>query len=282
MFRFPMIREQRQQHWDFVMFKRLSYSMMRCYLDCPHNFEMRYVKHVPVTLSGRTVAGRVYHHGVEFALKRKKEEKPVTPEEVKDIMRDRWEKEVKGVVAPPVSFYESDCEEVVMMEKKLEWGDDKPGEVKDAVLKLAGIYVEKFVPTIYPHAVEERFTAIVNGVPFVAYPDLVVAGPGVIDHKFATRRANQDYIDKDLQFTTYAAVLGKPIWAAWHQALDLKRPEIFQILTERKQDDIEWLGRVAADVWQGICAGYFPRNPLGWKCNGRCEYHIECRVLMED
>jgi len=255
--------------------KRLSYSMLRAWLDCPRYFEFRYVRKLPAVLDGRLLAGRVYHHGVAYALRRKKQGELVTPDEVKDIMSDRWQYELGERV-----YYEH-LEEPEVEARQINWGSDDPGKLKDTVLKLATLYLRIMVPKLQPVAVEERLEGVIGGVPFVGYPDLVLQGPGVVDHKLATRRTNQEAADKDLQFSAYAALIGRPIWAAFHQALDQKKPDINVVLTERRQGDIDWFAHLVVGVWKGIIAGVFPPNPMCWRCGSKCPYEIECRVLME-
>lgn len=222
------------------------------------------------------LAGRVYDHGVSYALKRRQAGEFVPVDEVKDLMSDRWQYELGESV-----YYEK-LDEPQVEAKKVEWGEDDPGKLKDAVLKLGALYIKTELPKLQPVAVQERLEGVLSGVPFVGYPDLVVSGPGVIDHKFATRRASQEMANKDMQFSAYAALLGKPVWAAWHQALDQKKLKINVVTTERRQGDIDWFERLVAEVWQGIQGGIFPPNPLCWRCGARCPYELECRVLMED
>jgi len=193
-------------------------------------------------------------------------------------MSDRWEYELGEQV-----YYEH-REEPEVEAKQINWGDDDPGRLKDVVLKLGALYIKKMLPKLQPVAVEERIEGVLGGVPFVGYPDLIVEpGPGVIDHKLATRRMNPEVAHRDMQFSAYAALLGKPIWAAFHQALDQKKLDINVVLTERRQGDIDWFERLVAEVWRGIQAGIFPPNPLCWRCSeGKCSYWLECKILMEE
>lgn len=256
--------------------KYLSYSKIRCYLECPRLFEYRYLKKLPAILNGRMLAGRVYHHGVEYALKRKMAGWLTPPDEVKDIMSDNWEAELGERIV-----YESEDEPKVEA-RRVDWEDDEPGKLKNTVLKLGGLYVKTMVPTLEPVAVEEKLSAVLAGIPFIGYPDMILPGPGVVDHKLATRRVSQEAADKDLQFSAYATLLGKPIWAAWHQALDQSKLDINVVSTARDQGDIDWFIHLAEKVYQGMLSGIYPPNPLTWQCGERCSYHLECRVLMEE
>lgn len=258
-------------------FSRLSYSAIRSWLECARSFEYRYIKKTPAILKGRLVGGRVYHKGIAYALKRKMAGALATAEEVKDIISDRWDAELSERVV-----YD-ELDEPKVEARQVEWGEDKPSELKDTVMKLAGIYLAKILPKLEPIAVEQRLEGEIDGIPFVGYPDaLITPGNGIIDHKFAKRRMSQSDADKDIQLSSYAALLQKPIYGAFHQALDQKTLDINIVLTERGQSDIDWFTKLAVTVWQCIQSGLFPPNPLGWKCSeATCDYYVECKILME-
>jgi hypothetical protein len=265
--------------------RRLSYSMVKAYLDCGHFFYYRYVRKFPAVLEGKLIAGRVYHHGVAYGLKRRKAGECASVEEVHDVMSDRWESETREKV-----YYEH-VEEPQIEARRINWGEDNPGKLKDTVLKLGALYIKTMVPKLQPIAVEERIEGIIGGVPFVGYPDLIVgqsldtAGVGIIDHKLVTKQGRnyQEFINKDMQFSAYAALIRKPIWAAWHQApaWQVKKPSIKVITTERNRGDIDFFACIVSAAWKGINSGVFIANPLSWRCGERCSYYLECRVLME-
>jgi hypothetical protein len=256
--------------------KYLSYSKVRCYLECPRLFEYRYLKQMPAVLNGRMLAGRAYHHGVEYALKRKKEGWLTAEDEVKDIINDRWEAEMGE------RLISDEKDDVRVEAREVDWANDDPGKLKDTVVKLGALYVKKTLPEMEPVAVEKKLTAEIAGLSFLGYADVILPGPGVVDHKFAQRKTNQEAADKDLQFSAYAALLGKPIWAAFHQALDQAKLDIHVVNTTRNKGDIEWFTHLVARVYPGMISGVYPPNPLTWQCGKRCSYYLECRVLMED
>jgi hypothetical protein len=227
------------------------------------------------------IAGRVYDHGVSYALKRRLAGEFVPPDEVEDVMSDRWQYELRE----PADYEHPDDFRVEA--KQVNWGEDKPGKLKDTVLKLGALYVKVMLPRLQPLAVQERLEGVIGGVPFVGYPDLIVgrslhdSGIGIIDHKFTTRRANQEMINKDMQFSAYAALLGRSVWAFWHQALDQEKLDINVVTTERRHGDIDWFAHLVGELWRGIMSGIFPPNPLCWRCGTKCAYELECRILME-
>ena len=256
---------------------RLSYSQVRQYLECPRLYEWHYIRKKPVVVDGRLIAGGVYHHGLEYALKRKMQHELIRADEIKDVMSDRWDTEVRCDVI------EDDRGSGALEVKEVNWKDDKPGELKAVVLSLGKLYLETMVPTMEPVAVEKKLEGMIGGIPFLGYADVVLPGPGVIDHKFTTRRMDQGTANKDMQITTYACLLDRPIWGGFHQALDQKKQDINVVLTQRGRGDMEWFSRLVEKVAKGIQTGIFPPNPLTWKCaEDNCAYWIECRVLMEE
>lgn len=252
----------------------LSYSAIRLFLDCPRAFMYRYLRRYPTTLNGRMLAGRVYHHGVEFALKLKMAGMVCPVEQVKDVVANNWDAQLSEKVA-----YEG-LEEPRVEAAKVDWGDEKPGEIKDAIIDLAGIYVRDTLPTLQPVAVEKRLEKMILGVPFVGYPDVILAGNGVADNKLRTKRMSQEEADRDIQVTSYAALLEKPIWFAFHQALDQKERKVEALLTQRDLSDVEWFETLVMEVWGSIQTGIFPPNPLTWRCPG-CSYSMECKFIRD-
>ena len=216
------------------------------------------------------VAGTVYHHGVEYALKQKMAKELAIVEEVRDIMCDRWAVEVGADVIEGAEV------------KSLDWGEDNPEDLKSKILTLAEVYIKTVLPDMNPVAVEKKLDGDIGGVPFLGYVDAILPGPGVVDHKFAKRRMDQGSANKDMQITTYACLLKQPVWGAFHQALDQKKPVINIVLTQRGLADMEWYTVLVQKVWAAIQTGIFPPNPLTWKCGPNCEYEMACRVLMED
>jgi CRISPR/Cas system-associated exonuclease Cas4 (RecB family) len=257
--------------------KRLSYTMIRTYLECPRAFDYHYIQGLPVVLTGRLVMGKTYHAGVAHALRGKMAGVVTAPDEIGDVIADAWEAELASRVIDEQGGPKIEA-------KSVDWQGEDPGKMKDLVIRLAVLYARRWVPKIEPVAVEVKLQGIIGGVPFVGYPDIQAKEQGklgVIDHKLRSRAMGQADVDKDIQLTSYAALLQQPIWAAFHQALTTKRPRIIPLLTQRSQSDIEWFERLVTEVWRAIQTGIFPPNPLTWKCNRDCWYNIECRVLHE-
>jgi hypothetical protein len=255
------------------MIEHLSYSSLSVFLRCPKSFYFRYLEKKPEALKGRVLCGRTYHHTLAVAeLRRQLFNEQITPNEVGDIFSSHWEKECQNKLV-----YDELGDEKVEA-TVLDFEDDDPGELKDSGIKLAQLYIEKVLPTLDIVAIEKRMTANVDGVPFVGYADLILKSDIVIDHKFAQRKMPQGDADKDIQISSYALLLNKPITGQFHQALDTKEKSINIVETKRDRSDIDWLKQIIVGVWEQINSGLFYCNPLGWWCGeNSCSWWLECK-----
>jgi len=256
-----------------MMNLRLSHSQVRTFLECPRIWEWRYLLKKPEIRTSRLLAGSVYHAGIEYALKKKMNNELIFDDEIKTIINNKWDAETSsGVYADD----EGDAVET----RSIEWGEDDPEILRNIVSDLACFYNKTIVPTLEPVAVEKKLEGIVGGVPFLGYADVILKGPGVIDHKLAKRRMDQGTANKDLQISAYACLLKSPIWGAFHQALDQKKQDINIVTTIRTKGDMDWYEMLVEKVAQAMQTGIYPPNPLTWKCGPTCSYELECRILM--
>jgi hypothetical protein len=252
--------------------KSLSYSKIAALLRCPRAFEYRYLLETPAPLKGRMVAGRCYHHALAAAeLKWQLFKEIITAEEVADQLSDRWAAEIDAK-----NLHEETGEEKVAA-TIVDFGGDDPGKLKDAAIRLAQKYVAEVLPTLNIVYIEKRLETDIDGIPFVGYLDLELAGDIVADHKLRQRRMSAEEAERDIQPSSYALLRGGPTSFQFHQALDIKEPKIEIVETARGEADIEWFRQLAIDAWRQIQSGIFPANPLSWTCGPDCEYYMECR-----
>lgn len=250
----------------------LSYSKISSLLRCPRAFEYNYVLKTPAPLRGRMIAGRCYHHALAAAaLKWQLFKELVTPEEVADQLSDRWvmEMDIKA------TYKEAEDEKVAAT--IIDFGEDDPGKLKDAAITLAQLYVATVLPNLDIVYIEKRLVTDIDGVPFVGYLDLELAGDIVADHKLRQKRMSVEEAERDIQASSYALLKGGPISFQFHQALDTEKPAIEVIETARGESDITWFRQLAADAWRQMQSGIFPPNPLSWTCGPNCEYYLNCR-----
>lgn len=255
------------------MVNHLSYSQISALLRCGRAYEFRYLRKMPVPLPIRLLAGRVYHHCISVAASRKQLfGELISDEDIADTFCAQWDREVAGKLV-----YDEMGEEKVEA-TIIDMGDEDPEVLKDSGLKLAQMYVNKVLPTLNIVGIEKRLTTDIDGVPFIGFVDLLLAGDVVVDHKLSRRKNSQDEADKDLQISAYATLLGKPVTGQFHFALDTKEKRIEVVETKRDTNDIEWFRELVKLSSKQIDTGLFLPNPLSWTCSpDGCGYWLDCK-----
>ena len=255
----------------------VSYSQINRWQMCPKSYEYQYIKHLPIVQGGRMIAGSAYHRGVAYALGSKANGFDVTEEEVKEIVYGAWEAAISD------KLVKGEGGEVVVERKSIDWKDDNPEELKQKASAFAIKYCSEMLPNLDPMLVEKRCSRILpSGLLLVGYPDLELKSGEIADHKFVTKRASQNDIDKGMQGTTYAILKGRPLIYSLHQALDQKKPDFDTISTKRSEADINWGIDVIEKTWLLIQTGIFPPNSSSWLCSpDYCSFWHECRIFME-
>lgn len=253
--------------------RSLSYSQISALLRCARAYQYHYLEKIPTALPARMLLGRCYHHMVAVAASRKVLfNEIISPEEIADTFTTQWNREMAGKLV-----YDELGEEKVEA-TIIEFGDDDPEELRKTITTLAQMYVSNVLPKLKIEAIEKRLTGNVDGIPLVGYADLILApGTTIIDHKTGRRKSSQDEADKDIQFSMYALLLGKPITGQFHMALDQKEPKLEIVETKRTKEDIERARELVRDSWSIIQNGAFPRNETWWGCGEGCGYWMTCK-----
>jgi len=111
-------------------------------------------------------------------------------------------------------------------ESEVDWGDDKPGEMKDRGATLVGVYHQQVSPRIQPTAVETKFSVELPGVPVpvIGYVDLTTEQT-VIERKTAGRAEKKVKPDWRVQGSLYQAVTELPV--EWHVSVKSKTPAVY-------------------------------------------------------
>lgn len=250
----------------------LSPSQISALLRCPRAYEYRYLKRIPTALPIKMLAGRCYHLIVASAAIRKQLFNEIMSDgEITDTFLSRW----KGELADKLVYDE-------MGEERLEatiidFGDKDPDALKKNTMELAKIYVKTVLTTLDVVAIEKRLKCDVGGILYVGYPDLVT-GDKVIDHKLRSRKMSENEVANDIQLTSYALLLGGPITAEFHQAIDTKEKKIEIAAKKVEQEEIDWLKELITLAWRQVETGIFLPNPLSWTCSpDGCGYWLDCR-----
>jgi len=239
----------------------VSHSQVNMWLRCPRQWEFRYVKGLKMPPSGALIEGGCYHRALEVNFRQKITSfEDLAIDECLDVYSDEWEKRL-------------------IEEESVDWGNKHPGTYKDEGYSLVTEYIASTAFSVQPISVEEITVSEVAGVTFVCIPDLVDIRKIVIDHKTSARSYNQDDVDKDIQASAEAFVLGRPIVFHNHVAIKSKVPRIQVVKSYRTRADIEWWEDMAAKVVSQMKTGVAPPNPIGWHCSPRfCGFYELCRL----
>ncbi len=238
-------------------------------------YKFRYEDGIKSPPGGAMLRGKAAHKGQEMNYLQKLESREDLPlEAVEDFTSDAFEKEKRGTV----------------------FGDDKPGDVKEAALRAARIYHQEVAPTRQPWWVERQIKIVIPriGIPVMGYIDLVHVGLDPVtretdnhfalsDTKTKVKKPTGDEAKKSMQLPFYAigweaengfpleevgldfAVATKTPYIAERQVL-----EITPFVKER------WIDTVAG-VLKAIEAGAYYPSTDGWHCSPKwCGYWKLC------
>jgi hypothetical protein len=152
----------------------VSASSLGTYLRCPEQYRQRYLLGRKEPPNVKLLWGRADHRALEHNWQQKI-----------DSHEDLPVKEVEEAFA--VSLDEAVDESGG--ESEVQWDETKPGDVKDAGVRLVRCYHEQVSPSVQPVQVERKFELLLPGmgVPIVGYIDLETVGP-IVERKTAARK----------------------------------------------------------------------------------------------
>lgn len=159
------------------------------------------------------------------------------------------------------------------------------GEVKDRAVGLVELFAKQVAPLVQP-ALVEKFVRVPlprHSHDLLGRLDVADTADNIRDLKTASRRKNQDDVDRSDQLTFYyvafAHETGRSAQGVTMDVLvDTKRPAVQQLTSERTDKDKQvFLNRLNA-MMAGVKAGNFPPAPVGvWWCSMRfCGYAGTC------
>lgn len=243
-----------------MILDHVSHSQLEMWQRCPKQWEYRYVHGLKVPPSGALIEGGCYHKALEGNFKQKVvslEDLPL--EQCLELYSDAWENRLSE-------------------EEYVDWGDKDPGYIKDEGIGLVGEYILSVSPAVQPAKVEEVYVSEVGGVKLVVIVDLEDTKKAIIDHKTSGKAYTQDDVDKSLQASAAAFVVGRPIVFYNHVAVKSRMPRIQLIRTYRTQADIDWWADMAVKIVVQMRSGVAPPRPGGWWCSPRfCGFYERCR-----
>ena len=261
---------------DFPSGLYTSVSQMKCWLRCPRQFELKYVRgvapaFVPVNLAfGSAVHEALAGHYQEV----KTTGRPLRRELLLDVFRGAWQRATEGEV--PLEADEDGGDPRQMVDKGVSMLHAfAEHEARNPTKKVAAVEHAFTVPLHDPDSgepLEEALTGVM---------DLVVIEDGrriVVEHKTSSRKYSEDQLAFDIQVTGYkmaarAAGMGE-VGLRYQVITKAKAPQVQVADVERTDGDEEDFARTAVGVLRAIDAGVsYPIR--GWACRS-CPYRRAC------
>lgn len=254
-----------------------SVSQMKCWLRCPRQFELKYVRgispsFVPVNLA----FGSAIHSALgAFYEEQKLSGTPLRRDLVLDVFREAWRRQAEGNIPLQVDEEEgSDPGALVdrgvsMLHAFHESAAKRPVEVEDVEKKFE---IEIFDPDS-GEVLEEKLVGVI---------DLVAVENGrrvIWEHKTAARKYGEDQLKFDTQVTAYklaAREMGLGEVGLRFQIITKTKVPAIQIAeVDRTSADEDDFLRTFVGVLKAIDAGVsYPIR--GWQCR-TCPFQGPCR-----
>lgn len=255
------------------MIKHFSYSQLDLFTKCQMQWQFRYLDKIPTPIKGNMLRGDAYHKALAHAYSNIVIYKE-TPniDEVVQVYTDTWNKRLGDKITI------DEGEEIYI--PSVDFAGKDPGKIKDEGETLLKIYYKTILSKIIPHEVEVRKTNIYEGIPLLAYIDLITWGDVVIEHKVKAKMFSESELTKDLQSSFYGLVLGKDeVKFDFHTAIAVKEPHIEIVHNYRNKNDMDWVGRLVVIAWRQIETGLFMPGQAGWWCApDQCPFYGYCRM----
>jgi CRISPR/Cas system-associated exonuclease Cas4 (RecB family) len=253
-----------------------SVSQMKCWLRCPRQFELKYVRGVPPAFVPVNLAfGSAIHEALAAHYgEMKSTGSPLRRDLVLDVFRAAWEKAQDGDV--PLQADD----------------DDDLTQVVDKGVSMLHAFYEHALkaPPFEVEAVEHGFTVPLHDPDsgevldeqLVGTMDLIINEDGrrvVVEHKTAARKYGEDQLRFDLQVSGYKlaareAGMGE-VGLRFQVITKTKIPAVQVADLQRDHHDEEDFVRTAVGVLRAIDAGVsYPIR--GWACRS-CQFAHSCR-----
>lgn len=188
----------------------LSATQITMFQRCPEQWRHRYVLGEKERPGGALIWGSADHYAHEVNFVQKIESHQDLPlEDVRLAFAEGFDAAVERNGG----------------ESEVEWGNDKPGAMKDAGVELASHYHRIVSPKVQPTAVESEFSLDILGVPVpvIGRVDVETAGPA-IERKTAKRTSTKVEPKWRIQGLIYQLAHSRSV--DWHVSVKKKVPEI--------------------------------------------------------
>lgn len=254
----------------------LSPSQLDMFSMCGEAYRRRYIMGHIIPPGIALVKGTAVHFGSETNFKQK--------------VKSRVDLPAKQIIEASVANLEGriKAEGLILTDEEQTIGKKNVvGTCKDSTVLLADLFAREVAPLYQPKHVENKVRLVLPNSErdIVGIMDLDTEKDEVVDLKTGKAKKNQDYWDKSLQMTTYAAL---------KKARDKKPPKkiiIEQLIhtgksdpkrhvieTTRSRPDFDVLAARMNAMNKAIKVGVFMPAPVGsWKCSPTyCGYWKTC------
>lgn len=257
----------------------LSYSQMNKLAMCPKQWEFKYIHKIPEIITGRNITGRCYHVAVAQAQVNKIAGIKTKLSDIHDVFDTNWNKELG--IKPGLALDDAAAGVEPAPTIEIDWGEFKPGWLKDRGIKLVDVFMKYHLPKMNPLRVEYKIQRYVDNIKVLGYVDTELGPDDIADHKFKGREFKPEDLARDFQSSVYAMIVNHPLRTHFYQAINqkgsYKMPE--PVSTFRGESDILWTEEMVRAYHRQIEAEIFPPAPSGWWCSPvYCPYWIgHCR-----
>lgn len=269
------IRPSAPPGWPEGLREHLSASSLRMLATCPEQFRRVYLKGERQRPGAALVWGKADHYAHEQNFAQKIESHAdIAEDDVKLAFAEGFDRSVDDEGG----------------EAEVDWGGDKPGELKDRGVRLAATYHTLVSPRVQPVAVEKPVRLELAGVPVpvIGYLD-VETEAHLIEGKTTTAKKSKPEPQWRLQGTLYQLATGLPL--EWHVKTKTKVPGVYTpaeepglrlVASQMLLDTtVERVRRLVAGMLH-LYATYGPDEPwptgapdYGWACD-YCGFRPEC------
>lgn len=188
-------------------FEHVSASMLGQYLRCPEQFRQYRFLGRRMPPKGFLIWGTADHRALEVNWRQKiASHEDIPTSDVQEAFAEALDAEIREA-------------------GEVEWGADKPGDVKDAGVALVAAYHEKASPRVQPVQVEQKFSLEIPGVPvpIIGYIDLETEGP-IVERKTSARKTSTVPGNYRLQASIYQLARRRSV--DFHYSVKTKTPQI--------------------------------------------------------
>jgi hypothetical protein len=247
----------------------LSLSSLRLYQQCPERWRRRYLEREYEPPSGKMILGSAAGAAEAQSYAQKIEDgEGYTVEQVCDEFDAEFEDRIHR--------------------EEIDWGSDRPGELKDSGVEALALYHRMVVPEVVPVSVERQFDLSWPGLDWnvIGYIDVEDADGAVRDMKMRGKRMSQKDADADLQPTLYLAARraeGNPASAfRFDTMVRSSKPVAEVVSTPRTDSQLDMMSArifaVAREIdWRISTGNWIGAAPGTWFCS-TCSYDCPWRL----